>query len=202
MSKSALGRSGCVARTWPPRAWADPDGSQRPLLYWYVQHTSLEAWLKQNRFSRNPADWAADGPATLDRLYAILFPINLSLHRLNETHPYSGDTISSVYLLLYGGGKPARRRPGGVRWRRNLGIPARRGQPGTPDALDPAQLRCRYQHLRQLATPQVRLPPRLPQGGRPHPGGAERRAALRHWRTEPGYQPRPCQNPPACRSDA
>ncbi|MFJ3262197.1 toxin VasX [Pseudomonas sp. NPDC086581] len=74
-------------------------------LDWYVQHTPLEAWLKQNRFGRNPADWAADGPATLDRLYSILFPITLSLHRLNETHPYSGDTISSVYLLLYSGGK-------------------------------------------------------------------------------------------------
>ncbi|MBD9676069.1 hypothetical protein IB274_05110 [Pseudomonas sp. PDM18] len=70
----------------------------------YVQHTPLEAWLKQNRFGRNPADWAANGPATLDRLYSILFPIGLSLHRLNETHPYSGDTISSVYLLLYTGG--------------------------------------------------------------------------------------------------
>ncbi|MDN6860096.1 hypothetical protein QO207_26195 [Pseudomonas sp. CAN2814] len=71
---------------------------------WYVKHTPLEAWIKQNRFGRNPADWAADGPATLDRLYTILFPINLSLHRLNETHPYSGDTISAVYLLLYTGG--------------------------------------------------------------------------------------------------
>lgn len=74
-------------------------------LDWYMQHTPLEAWLKQNRFGRDPAAWAADGPATLDRLYSILFPINLSLHRLNETHPYSDDTISSVYLFLYGDGK-------------------------------------------------------------------------------------------------
>lgn len=73
-------------------------------LDWYVQHSPLEAWLKQNRFGRNPADWAQDHAATLDRLYSILYPINLSLHRLNETHPYTGDTISAVYLILSAGG--------------------------------------------------------------------------------------------------
>ena len=66
----------------------------------FTTDSLLEKWVKRSRFGIRPDEaWSRDYSLSMEKLYPIIFPVNIDAYRIAELNPYQGQ-VTSTYLML------------------------------------------------------------------------------------------------------